>query len=167
MKIADGTFARKSPASFAERAELPMGWTVLRFSHLPEKEQRRATHGHWVAMICGSNKIYRIVRYSVDLPTRQVVLDWAGWIELQGRVADLEAEIPILVRTPRFWEYPVIPFNHIDPGYRMSAWLGALSVVLGLLSLGLAIDLQSVIGGFYGGLISLGDKISNILQHFK
>ena len=62
------------------------------------------------------------------------MIDWAGWIDLQGRVADAPDKIEITIRTPRLWEYPMIPFKHIDPGYRMSAWLGTISVALGLLS---------------------------------
>ena len=134
MKVGPIVFKRVSPAKFSERVELPSGWTVLRFSHLGEKDARRATHGKWVALTTGGNTIYRIVRYSVTLPACDIVIDWAGWIDLQGRVADAPDKIEITIRTPRLWEYPMIPFKHIDPGYRMSAWLGTISVALGLLS---------------------------------
>jgi hypothetical protein len=123
-----------SPAKFADKVELPAGWTVLRFSHLDEKDARRATHGKWVALTRGRNTIYRVVRYSVTLPASDIVLDWAGWIDLQGRLADAPDQIQIAIRTPRLCEYLLIPFKHIDPGYRMSAWLGAISVGLGVLS---------------------------------
>lgn len=134
MKIGEQTFHRVSPASFADRAELPQGWTVLRHSHLAQKDRRRATHGRWVALVSGGNRIYRIIRYSVNLEQSALVLDWAGWIDLQGRVADAPDELPISIRTPHFWEYPIIPFKHVDPGYRMAAWLGTISVALGVLS---------------------------------
>ncbi len=135
MIIANGTFKRTSPAKFADRVELPAGWTVLRHDHLPEKLQRRATHGKWVAIESGQNRIFRILRYSVNLPKRDIVLDWAGWIDLQGRNAKIYNSIPLKIRSPKILEYPIIPFRHVDPGYRMSAWLGLLSVVLGSLSL--------------------------------
>lgn len=45
MEIGPQDFKRGSPAKFSERAGLPAGWTVLRFSHLPDKDKRRATHG--------------------------------------------------------------------------------------------------------------------------
>ena len=139
MKIASKTFRRISPASFADKVELPSGWTVLRFSHLGEKDARRATHGKWIALTSNANTIYRIVRYSVKLPASDIVLDWAGWIDLQGRVAAAPDEIQIGIRTPYFWEYLLIPFKHIDPGYRMSAWLGTISVALGVLSVILSV----------------------------
>lgn len=138
MQVAKETFERMAPASFAERVELPAGWTVIRHSHLREKDARRATHGHWAAIICGNRKIYRVLRFSVTLHRKQIVLDWAGWIDLQGRVADAPDQLELEVRTPHWWEYPFIPFSHIDPGYRMSAWLGAISIGLGVLSLALA-----------------------------
>ena len=135
MKIADGIFRRISPAKFADRVELPAGWMVLRFDHLSGKQGRRATHGKWAVVSNGPNKIYRIVRYSVNLPRMEIVMDWAGWIDLQGREADAPDKIELSVRTPHLWEFIIIPFKHVDPGYRMSAWLGALSVALGALSI--------------------------------
>lgn len=146
MEIGPQNFRRVSPAKFSERVELPAGWTVLRFSHLSDKDQRRATHGKWIALTSDQKTIYRIVRYSVNLPATDIVLDWAGWIDLQGRKGDAPEEIAICIRAPCLWEYLIIPFNHIDPGYRMSAWLGTLSVALGVLSVVLSLVL-SVCGG--------------------
>lgn len=143
MKIGPQDFRRVSPAKFSERVELPAGWTVLRFSHLPEKDKRRASHGKWIALTSGGNTIYRIVRYSVTLPASDIVLDWAGWIDLQGRVADAPDQIQIAIRSPRPWEFMAIPFKHIDPGYRMSAWLGSISVALGVLSVVLSLVLSA------------------------
>ena len=134
MKIAEGTFERVPPASFAERGSLPIGWMVLRHSHLKPKDLRRATHGKWVAICCEGRTIYRIVRYSVTLSKSQVVMDWAGWIDLQGRIADAPDKIALVVREPHWLEWPTIPFKHIDPGYRMAAWMAALSLALGALS---------------------------------
>ncbi len=139
MEIVKSTFKRVSPASFAQRVALPIGWAVLRHDHLPEQQLRRATHGKWVAITCGSRKVFRVLRFSVTLPRQQIVLDWAGWIDLQGRIADAPDELELEIRTPRWWEWPVIPFFHIDPGFRMSAWLGTISIGLGILSLGIAI----------------------------
>ena len=142
MQIATGRFGRMSPAKFADRVELPMGWIVVRHSHLVSKLERRKTHGHWVAISSGQNRIYRVVRYSVNLPADKIVMDWAGWIELQGRTDD-EAEAIQLTVTKATWrQLAIIPFNHIDPGYRLSAWLGAVSVGLGLLSVVLSIALS-------------------------
>lgn len=131
-----------SPAKFADKIELPMGWIVVRHSHLGSKLERRKTHGHWVAITSGQNRIYRIIRYSVNLEADKIVMDWAGWIDLQGRTDD-EADTLDLVITKATWcQLAVIPFKHIDPGYRLSAWLGAISVGLGLLSVILSVVLS-------------------------
>ena len=119
-----------------------MGWIVVRHSHLDSKRDRRKTHGHWVAISSGKNRIYRIVRYSVNLPTDKIVLDWAGWIELQGRTDDEAEAIDLTIARATWPELAIIPFKHIDPGYRLSAWLGGISVALGLLSVVLSIALS-------------------------
>ena len=115
-----------------------MGWTVIRHGHLAEQSKRREVTYRWAAIISGQSKIYRVLRFSVNLPSKEIVLDWPGWIDLQGRTADIEDEVSLQIRTPYPWEYFFIPFKHVDPGYRLSAWLGAISVGLGVLSVGLA-----------------------------
>ena len=142
MQIAQGTFRRVSPASFAEKVGLPMGWIVVRHDHVAEKLNRRKTHGRWVSVKSAHGKVYRVLRYSVNLQTSQIVMDWVGWIDLQGRTDQETEEVPLTISTARFWEHLVIPFKHIDPGYRMSAWLGAISVALGALSVILSIVLS-------------------------
>ena len=95
---------------------------VLRHSHLKPKDLRRATHGKWVAICCEGRTIYRIVRYSVTLSKSQVVMDWAGWIDLQGRIADAPDKIALVVREPHWLDWPT------------AAWMAALSLALGALS---------------------------------
>lgn len=141
MKIAEGRFTRKPPAQFGERVDLPLGWTVLRHDHLQPKQTRRDVTYRWATLICGERKIFRVLRFSVSLPRNEIVLDWPGWIDLQGRVADTLDDLDLEIRTPHRWEYLIIPFCHVDPGYRMSAWLGATSVGLGALSIVLALAL--------------------------
>lgn len=139
MRIANGKFRRKPPAQFGEKVDLPLGWIVLRHGHLKDKAARRNVTYRWAAIICGKTKIYRVLRFSVNLPNDEIVLDWPGWIDLQGRVADTLDSVDLEIRTPRCWEYLIIPFRHVDPGYRMSAWLGAISICLGLLSIALTL----------------------------
>lgn len=139
MRIAKGNFTRKPPAQFGEKVDLPMGWIVLRHGHLADKVARRNVTYRWAAVLCGKNKVFRVLRFSANLPANEIVLDWPGWIDLQGRTADTLDLIELEIRTPRPWEYLVIPFRHVDPGYRMSAWLGATSLALGLLSVVLTV----------------------------
>jgi hypothetical protein len=142
MRIAQRSFKRTSPASFAEKVGLPMGWIVVRHDHVAEKLKRRKTHGRWVSIKSTKGKVYRVLRYSVNLPADQIVMDWVGWIDLQGRTDQETEEVQLTISTARLWEHIVIPFKHIDPGYRMSAWLGAISVALGALSVILSVVLS-------------------------
>lgn len=144
MQIASGTFKRISPATFAEKVGIPFGWIVVHHSHVLARGERRRSHARWVSLTSEATTVYRNLRYSGRLESDELVIDWAGWIDLQGRTDQENSEISIRISTVRWWETFVIPFHHIDPGYRLSAWLGAISVGLGILSLTLSIVLWLV-----------------------
>lgn len=136
MQIANTKLSRKSPVSFFERGGVPLGWVVVRHTHVGTVRDRRQTYGHWVSITCDKQTIFRVLRYSVNLPANQIVMDWAGWIDLQGRTDEESNELVLTIATARWWQFVTIPFRHVDPAYRLSAWLGALSILLGLLSVG-------------------------------
>lgn len=121
-----------------ESADLPFGWTVVRHDHVQEGKDRKKVTYRWAVIICGKHKVYRVLRFGGHIPRAEIVIDWPGWMDLQGRPEVLEETVRLRIRTPRFWEYLIMPFKHVDPGYRLSAWLGAISIALGLLSVGLA-----------------------------
>lgn len=141
MRIAKHAFRRVSPAKFAEKIGLPQGWVVVRHSHVEGKASRRAVHGRWVAITSDKGTIFRIVRFSVNLSTDQIVMDWVGWIDLQGRSEDEADQVDLTISTASWCQLATIPFRHIDPGYRLSAWLGLISIALGALSVGLTLYL--------------------------
>jgi hypothetical protein len=134
MRIPKRKFSRQSPVSFFERGGVPLGWIVIRHSHVRTVLERRETHGKWVSVSSGKRKIFRVLRYSVILPIDQIVIDWAGWIDLQGRTDEESSELMLTIETARWWQFITIPFRHVDPAYRLSAWLGATSIGLGALS---------------------------------
>lgn len=138
-----GKFKRVSPASFAEKVGLPQGWIVVRHDHVATKLERRRTHGRWVAVRSAEATVFRILRYSPRLPAGDIVMDWVGWIDLQGRTDDEVEAMDITITLARWDQLPFIPFRHIDPGYRLSAWLGALSLGLGILSVVLSVVLAA------------------------
>lgn len=135
VQIAKGTFKRVSPFNFFERGGPPLGWLVVRHSHVGSTAERRRTHGHWVLVTSVKGKIFRVLRYSVNLPADEIVVDWAGWIDLQGRTDQELDQLALTITTARWWQFFTIPFRHVDPAYRLSAWLGAISVALGALSI--------------------------------
>jgi hypothetical protein len=134
MEIAKGTFRRVSPVEFFERGGVPLGWIVVRHSHVDTIRHRRQTHGRWVCLRSERGQIFRVLRYSVNLPASEIVVDWAGWIDLQGRGDKESEELSLTITTAQWWQFATIPFRHVDPAYRLSTWLGAISVALGILS---------------------------------
>jgi hypothetical protein len=136
MRIAKRTFSRVSPVDFFENGGAPMGWIVVRHSHVGTILERRRTHGRWVKVTSAKGKIFRVLRYSVNLPANEIVMDWAGWIDLQGRKDEESDTLALTIVTARWWHFFIIPFRHVDPAYRLSAWLAALSVILGIVSIG-------------------------------
>lgn len=135
MQIGNKTYSRKSPISFFERGGIPLGWVVVRHSHVDTVRDRRKSYGRWVSITCGKHRIFRVLRYSVNLPANQIVIDWGGWIDLQGRTDKESTSLNLQITTARWWQFFTIPFRHVDPAYRLSAWLGAISILLGILSL--------------------------------
>lgn len=132
-------FDRRSPVEFGQKAEIPAGWFVVRFSHVEPMEKRRKTHGKWAKISSKHGSIFRVLRYSVNLPADNIVLDWAGWIDLQGRKETDQDHLTLTISNIRWYHFVCIPFKHVDPAYRLSSWiaviLGGLSVILGVLSI--------------------------------
>ena len=85
-------------------------------------------------MTSGRNTVYCIVCYSVTSATNEIVLDWAG--RMTSKVAQMKPQIKSILPYARcaYEKYLVIPFKYINPGYRISAWLGTIFVGLGILS---------------------------------
>lgn len=147
-KIIERKFDRVAPATFKERAELPLGWFVIRYSLVEDKGDRRKSHGRWYKIKSDRGTIYRTLRYSVKISGSNnkddicdIVLDWAGWIDLQGRNADEMETLDLRISPLSLIAYPLIPIRHPDSGIRISGWLGLTSIGLGLLSVVLAICL--------------------------
>jgi len=139
MKIIDQVISRVSPRQVHESYKLPLGWVVVRHGHLDTMSDRRKTHGRWVKIKSDKGTVYRLVRYSGSLPRDGIVIDYLGWMELQGRQDEIQESYPITISSVRWYENLILPFKHIDPGIRLSSYLGGLSVILGIVSIYLGI----------------------------
>ena len=62
-----GRFKRVSPAQFAEKIGLPLGWIVVNYGHIPKKASRRKAHGAWFEVKSNRGKAYRMLRFSPRL----------------------------------------------------------------------------------------------------
>jgi len=139
MQIARGTFKRVSPVNFFERGGPPLGWIVVRHTHVDKTADRRRTHGRWVEVRSRKASVFRLLRYSVNLAADEIVMDWVGWIDLQGRTDKESDALALTIKMVPRWRYLAMAFHHVDPAYRLSAWLGAISIVLGGLSVIIAV----------------------------
>lgn len=145
MSSIEGMFERKSPASFAQKVGIPPGWFVVSHRFFPDAKKRRSLHGSWFKIASDKGTIYRIIRFSPNLPgginkeVSAVVVDWMGWIDLWGREENVDQEIELRFSKVSWWMYPYMAFSHPDPTHRLAGELAILSVGLGLLSIVLAL----------------------------
>lgn len=145
-------FERTSPASFAEKVGIPLGWIVVHYGHIPSKADRRIAHGQWFELKSDRATIYRILRFSPqvrkgrrnsskknadELPAK-IVIDWIGWIDLHNRDEDVGGAIELEIKRVPLWKRPWAYLKHPDPAVRLSGMLGWASVILGLLALALS-----------------------------
>lgn len=143
LEIAKATFRRSSPIAFGKLAPIPAGWIVVRSSFVSTKILRRKTHGRWVRLRSAEGTIYRILRFSPNLKREKIVVDWIGWIDLQGRIDEESETLELTIDLARWWHFFVIPFVHPEPAYRLSSIiavaLGVPSVMLGIASIWLTL----------------------------
>lgn len=132
------TFTRISPAKFAESVGIPAGWFVVSHKIMPAKGERRLAHGAWYCIKGPGGSVYRILRFSPNLrwenPTSEIVIDWQGWLDLNGRAEDVTGPAELEILNVRWWKTPVLAVAHPDPAVRMAGVLGLISIGLGVLS---------------------------------
>ncbi len=144
-----GTFVRKPLGALDEKTPVPIGWFALPFNLMKTKEDRRKNHGKWFTIESKNKKIYRVLRFAPHLhgtvnnkEQKDIVLDWVGWIDLCGRDEEVDISLDLKISKTRIWEVLFAGLMHPEPSYRLSTLLALLSVILGLLSLFLAIFLS-------------------------
>lgn len=135
------TFSRISPAAFAEKVGIPLGWVVVHHDHIPGKSDRRKAHGAWFEISSDRGKVYRMLRFSPRLKKgigtnpADLVIDWVGWIDLHDRDEDVDGVLTLKLRRVPLWKRPRAYLEHPDPAIRLSGWLGWTSIILGLIAL--------------------------------
>jgi|SRR6056297_320869 len=140
-----GKFTRLSPANFSENMDMPRGWFAISHLWMTNKRQRKLNHGKWFKIKSSKGQVYRILRFSVDLAgdlnegKGQIVVDWQGWLQLWDYAEDVSGEIDLTISKIGWWQYPRVFIAHPDPTYRLAAELRLLSVLLGIMSVILAL----------------------------
>lgn len=134
-----GTFKRMSPSKFAEKVGIPQGWFVISHRWMPDKTNRRKYHGKWFKLVTPSGQVFRVLRFSVNLAGKpggqgDIVIDWPAWLDLFGRVENVDRPIEIEITPAKWWEYPRLAISHPDPAMRLAGWIAITSLALGFIS---------------------------------
>ena len=135
-----GAFTRSSPASFAEKIGIPLGWFVISHRWMLDKKARRLAHGRWFRLTTSHGSIYRVLRFSAKLQGTlggqgEMVIDYPGWLDLIGRAEDSNITAEIDIVPARWWQAGALAVSHPDPSIRLAGWLAMLSVALGSVSI--------------------------------
>jgi len=137
----DGKFERKSPAQFSEKVGIPIGWFVISPRWVVSKKDRRLNHGKWYKIESNDGCVYRVLRFSANLSGSPksgngvIVLDWLGWLMLDGYAEDVSNKINLKITKVGWWMYPWMIIKHPDPAYCLAGGLAILSLLLAMLSL--------------------------------
>lgn len=137
--IIRSTFQRVSPAKFADKVGIPLGWFVISHRLMESKQERRESHGRWFKLKTNEGTVFRVLRFSPNLTSAkgksaEIVLDYPAWLDLYGRAENVDAPLDISITRARWWESPKLAVSHPDPSIRLAGWLAVISVSLGVVS---------------------------------
>ena len=123
---------------------LQSGYFVISWRFFNDMEERRRSHGKCYEIKSKNASIFRALKFDGGLQSAtenraEIVLDYIGWLELIGYADDINRPIQLTIRRARWYHYPKIAISNPDLTFRLSSWVGIISLALGLLSLALAV----------------------------
>jgi hypothetical protein len=138
IEISYRPYFRKSPESYKDISDVPLGWIALTHKLLPSGTKRKKAHGQLVCIETEDSKIYRAVMFNGSLEgnnldrknTTDIVIDWMGWIELHNYAEDVDKPLFLTIRTAKAYELVIAYFMHPDPFYRLQSWITFISSIL-------------------------------------
>ncbi len=143
-----GKFTRchKMPVS-----EMPNGWFVVYYDHIKSKRLRHKVHGQWYIISSKHGSVVRNIRFAATAQltnaqttngpqkiwkARELIwIDWQAWIDLNGRTGQSKAAIDLTFKKVGWFKALLAMPKHPEPAIRLSAALGFLSIMLGVLSI--------------------------------
>ncbi len=66
-------------------------------------------------------------------------MDHDGWLELSEFPEEVPEFLDLEITKARWYEYIYCDIKHPDPAYRLSGWLGVVSVALGIVGVALGV----------------------------
>ncbi|RIH66193.1 hypothetical protein D1164_04585 [Mariniphaga sediminis] len=143
-----GNFVRKPLGKLPEKIPVPVGWFVIGFNLMKDKNDRREYHGKWFTIKSDHKKIYRVLRFAPNIKgtssnnnDKEILLDWVGWLDLNNRDEDIDEPIKLTITKTGRIKSIFAGLYHPEPSFRLSTVLALISVILGILSVVLALVL--------------------------
>jgi hypothetical protein len=130
---------RKSHRSFEKFGDVSIGWVIISHHLITGKKIRRKAYGKWYKFQSNQGTVFRVIRFSPNISSNQIVIDWQAWLELSGYSEKVPESIELSISPAKLLHLPLLSIKHPDPVVRLSCILGIISIILGVLSFFLAI----------------------------
>lgn len=134
---------RKSLSDYRKHG-LPMGWFAVSWRLFNDTDTRKLT-GKIFRISTSKGSIYRTLRFSADAITEDpecspLYLDYDGWLKLDGYRSDASPKIEnvTITQCTKIRSLGAI-LTYPDPVQRLIGWVSLISVIVGLISLGLGL----------------------------
>lgn len=132
-------FSRKSPKKHAEQAMYQNGWITIPYRLVESVSERRQLYGQWVKLESDKGSIYRIASFSGNMKgslknnePAELVVDWSGWLELQGYADKVAETVQVRITKVRLYEKILIYFQPFDPYARLAAGCSLMFTLIGV-----------------------------------
>jgi hypothetical protein len=133
-----GTFTRVTGDSVPQ---IPPGWFTVSHHWVTPITRRRLGHGRWHKITApGGYSVYRLLRFSTTLPgtptsgSGHIVIDWIGWIDLNGRSPNVTQPLNLTVEEAPWWKWLSCAWSHPDQTFKIVIGLAVISIVLSVIS---------------------------------
>jgi len=126
------------------KSDKELGWFSISHNLVENKKYRRILYGKWFCINANGNYIYRLLEFNPTLKSingeEEFEIDWLGFIKLNDFNPELElTSFEYEIRLARWYEIIYANLNHPNHIARAAYKLGLVSLILGLVSLLIAI----------------------------
>ena len=136
--VASGNFTRGYNLSTTGPPVSPTpGWVYLHPSHVDGGRTRALRNAQVRIHVAGEALgIYRRLRFCSHLDKSVVGLDWDSWLALGGQRGDSDLELEVV---PSWNLRGLAGMDHPDPTVKVAVKIALVSLLLGLISVGLGV----------------------------
>jgi hypothetical protein len=84
--------------------------------------------------------VYRLLRFDARLSGSpitgigDIVIDWIGWIDLNGRAANVTEPLNLTVEEAPWWKWVSCAWSHPDQTFKIVIGLAVVSIIFSIVS---------------------------------